>query len=435
MNELRPGMIVHAISRQSGKLVVKSTGKVRHQGVIKQMQACGVEELIVEVPSISVTRKPLRQKVEDKSAKALVSVANDAQHSSSEQVSADNDSPNDDFIELDDMPFEEQSQQTPAPVATAKRATPSAKQKASSSYEQAEQLVIECKKLHKQISVDLKKGMELDFSPAKTLVSDMYHQLLDKPEALLCLSMIRNEGEYISNHAMHTSILLCVFAQHLGMSQNDCQRLALLGYCFDIGMVKVPSSIINKQGKPTADEQAIIEKHVAHSLELLEPLALDKELRLAIEQHHERLDGSGYPNGLKGEQIHKFSRMLAIVDCYEAMTTNRPFQRKSSPAAALKLITNKDFGYDLKLALQFVRCIGVYPVGSLVILSNQHIAMVTQNHKGKALKPVVKSFYSISSTKYVQPKEINLADDNVGLTIVQPTLPEHYQIDMEKVEL
>ncbi|WP_371194688.1 HD-GYP domain-containing protein [Glaciecola sp. SC05] len=430
VQDLKLGMIVHSIAQQSGRLMVKSKGKIRHKGVIDQLIACGVSTVVVEMP------KPLPSsnrafKLPSKTKPVLPAIAPELPEIDDFiglQAANDDSIVGSTVVSLDTIHIEETTDDFP-PVALDK-AVSSSKQ-----LEAAEQLVIDCKNLHQRLRIDIENEVKIDLSAAKSLVSEMHHGLMHNPDALLCLSMIRNEGEYLSNHAMHVAILLCHFARYLGMSETDCKRLALLGYFFDIGMVRVPKEILNSQEKPSVEEQMIIQAHVKYSIDILEPLNIDNELLLAIEQHHERLDGNGYPNQLQGEDIHKFSRMLAIVDCYDAMTTNRPFQKKTSPASALKLIANKDYGYDLKLALQFIRCMGVYPVGSLVILNNKHIAIVTKVKQNDALKPKVKMFYSISHGEYVEPKTIDLSVKGCKFQIVKPTLPEHYRLDMDRVPI
>nr|WP_136250774.1 HD domain-containing phosphohydrolase [Ningiella ruwaisensis] len=420
VEKLKPGMVIHSIAVQSGKLVVKKKGRVRHLNIIDQLIASGVESVVIEhkVANPKTSAKPASPPKLPKKADVA---------SKSEQIK---ESEIKEQLETIDLHDEFESEEV---LAFPKLSTPT-----PSSFEDeldiAEGLVIECKKLHKKLALNIEKGLKIDVSESKKLVSELQLSLMRNPDALLCLSMIRNEGQYLSNHAMHTSILMCHFAQHLGFSEVDCQRLGLLGYFFDIGMLKVPKHILNKQGRPTEEEHKLIQAHVWHSLELLEPLKLDNEIKLAIEQHHERLDGSGYPHQLIAEDIHKFSRMLAIVDCYDAMTTNRPHQKKSTPASALKMISNKEFGYDTKLAMQFIRCMGVYPVGSLVVLSNNHIAVVIKTNRKDALKPKVRQFYNISGNEYVDTVDINLAD-GIEISIQKPTLAEIYQIDISRAGL
>lgn len=426
VQDLKLGMVVHSIAQQSGRLMVKSKGKIRHKRVIDQLIACGVSAVVIEVPATPENSQSKAAKVKEK--KPSKPLFKPLEKSPFTALDAANDA---DIKRMTPSTFDTTSVEESTidfPAVSTDPENSSAKQ-----LESAEQLVIDCKQLHQRLKIDIENEVRIDLSQAKMLVSEMHHSLMNNPDALLCLSMIRNEGEYLSNHAMHVAILLCHFANYLGMSENDCKRLALLGYFFDIGMVRVPKDILNKQERPTVEEQIIIQAHVQYSLNLLEPLNIDSELLLAVEQHHERLDGSGYPNQLEGEDIHKYSRMLAIVDCYDAMTTNRPFQKKASPATALKLIANKEYGYDLKLALQFIRCMGVYPVGSLVILNNKHVAMVTKVKQNNPHKPQIKMFYSISHSEYIEPKTIDLASENCKLTIVKPTLPEHYRLDMDRV--
>lgn len=433
INELKPGMVLCAIVKQRGRLEVKAKGKVRDQSVIEQLIASGVDSVLIETnkpieapPSqpvekkVTSTPKPAPTKVaEPKSLKPPIGEASFEDTSSGDIFDL-----TDGFDDMYDMPIETSAEEfTDKPAATS----------FADEAVMAEQLIIECKSLHINAAHNIERKADIDLSSAQKLVDELHKSLIRNPDSLLCLSMIRNEGEYVTNHAMHVSILLCHFARYLEMPEKDCQRMALLGYFFDIGMLKVPREILYKQGSTTADEQKIIQSHVQHSLDLLAPLALDNDIMLAIEQHHERLDGSGYPKGLKGEDIHVYSRMLAIVDCYEAVTTNRPFQKKCSPAAALKIITHKDYGYDLKLALKFIRCIGVYPVGSLVILSNKRIAIVIRNNEESAHKPVVMAFYSITHNEYIENQEIDLSAKTNTLRIEQPTLPEHYRLDMNKV--
>lgn len=431
VQDLQLGMVVHSIAQQTGRLTVKNKGKIRHKGIIDQLIACGVASVVVELPKTlsmpdknpKVAKNPPSKKRNLTTKKALtmpgytdLQAANDPDQSQGMMVS------------LDAFDLEETTDDFP-PVS------PNTSANSSKQIETAEKLVIDCKNLHQRLRIDIENEVKIDLGLAKTLVSEMHHGLMHNPDALLCLSMIRNEGEYLSNHAMHVAILLCHFGHYLGMSETDCKRLALLGYFFDIGMVRVPKEILTSQERPTVEEQMIIQAHIQYSLDILEPLNIDNELLLAIEQHHERLDGSGYPNRLQGEDIHKFARMLAIVDCYDAMTTNRPFQKKTSPASALKLISNKEYGYDLKLTLQFIRCMGVYPIGSLVILNNKHIAIVTKVTSSASLTPKVKMFYSISHGEYVKPKDIDLAAKGCKFKIVKPTLPEHYRLDMDRVQL
>jgi HD-GYP domain-containing protein (c-di-GMP phosphodiesterase class II) len=420
-------MVLCAIVEQTGRLEVKNKGKIRHEGIISQLIASGVSTVTIETQDDMLVPEPVQEKPQEiKAPPPPRPKPPPLPKLRLEDILEPEDEPETvdatDMIDLSD-------------AIDLSDDTVSEKHLVSENeeVEAAEQLIIECKKTHHDIVDKLQKNVPIDVSSTRALVNDVHDNLVRNPDALLCLSMIRNEGQYVTNHAMHVAILLCHFARFLGMTEEECQRMALIGYFFDIGMLKVPKDILYKQGRPTLEEQELIQSHVQHSLDLLAPLNLGQDVMLAIEQHHERLDGSGYPKGLKGEDIHIYSRMLAIVDCYEAMTTNRPFQKKSSPAAALKLISDTRYGYDQKLALKFIRCMGVYPIGSLVILSNQRIGMVIKHNSKSALTPTVKVFYSISSNEYIEQTDIDLSSPSCKLKIEQPTLPEHYRLDLKQL--
>ncbi|MFC3121482.1 HD-GYP domain-containing protein [Agaribacter flavus] len=403
IDELKPGMMVHKIGQQTGNLTVKSRGRIKHPVVINQLIACGVQTVVIErtkqvtqqtIEALNKRRSTLQDSVKNKSATHIAPLKSASNTHNSVLV----------------------------PRST------------SEEFQYAEHLVIESKELYKIQALRAEKGLSIDISEALALVNEVYDSLLRNPNALLCVSMLRTQGEYFANHATHVAILLCFFAQQLGMSERDCKRLAIVGYIFDIGMAKIPANIVRKLDKLTVDEQAVIQSHVEHSLDLSAGLKLDNEQRLAIEQHHERLDGTGYPYGLEGEEIHKHARMLAIVDCYDAITSNRPFQKAKSPASALKVICNRDFGYDQKLAIKFVRSIGIYPVGSLVALSNKKIALVTELNTEKPLKPKVKILFSTASMQKVEPSLIDLNDEGQDVTILKPVIAEHYGIKQYEID-
>jgi len=386
VGDIRLGMLVHAIAEQVGKLSVINKGKVKHLTIIEKLIASGVKSVIVEnFPLINEQRKRIKSK----------KLASNTRSSSI----------SDDISEL----------------------------------AEASLLLKRSEKMYAKYTESVQKDLVVDFSATKPLVSAVYQNLAKNPDALLCMSMIMHSSDYLANHSIHVATLICYFAQKLNMSKTECEQLTLVGYLFDIGMVKTPSTIRNKVGPLDDQEKAEIHRHVQHSLDILEPLKLDPQCLLAIEQHHERLDGSGYPNAYSGSKIHKFSRILAIIDCYDALTTLRIHKMPLSPAAAMKVLSNPDYGYDQKLVLQFIRCIGIYPVGSLVILSDKSIALVTKTHKESPTAPEVKVFYSLLGNHFVPPTFINLAEVDLNqeigkrLRVIKPVLASQYGFNMEQI--
>lgn len=396
IGDLRLGMFVHAIAEQMGKMSVKSKGKVKHLHTIGKLRASGIKTLIVENSSTvneDASSAPHQQRVDSPSN----TLAKDICSRKVERNKAE-------LVE-------------------------------------ASLLLTKSENIYASFAKKVQRDAIIDFSETKVLVSTVYENLAKNPDALLCMSMIMQSSDYLANHSIHVATLLCYFAQKLDMSKTDCEQLALAGYLFDIGMVRVPEKIRNKKGQLDELEQFEIQRHVNHSLDILAPLNLNRECLLAIEQHHERLDGSGYPHAYSGSKIHKFSRMLAIIDCYDALTTLRKHQQPLLPAAAMKVLSNPEHGYDQKLVLQFVRCMGIYPVGSLVMLSNKQIALVTRTNKEVPNAPEVKIFYCAVESNFVSPTFVNLAEakHNDGaeksLRVIKPVLASRYGLSMKQIVL
>ncbi|MGB3724756.1 MAG: HD domain-containing phosphohydrolase [Glaciecola sp.] len=404
VDQLELGMVVHGIAEQNGKLVVKSKGTVKHLAIINQLQSNGVISVFVE-------RHDEAKRASNES------------HANTRQVTPLN----------TNSPLQKLKQQKQ------KRAKQKASQQNrvpktfSLELEQAAALINKSHAIHKQYTQNIKKGLNIELDDARNIMCEVYDSLARNPNALLCLSLIMNHNDYLAKHAVHVAILMCYMAQRMDMSEADCERLGLLGYFFDIGMTKVPAHILSKAIALSQDEKVLVKSHVNDSLNMVKPLKLDSEILLAIEQHHERLDGSGYPNGYSGSKISKFSRMLAIADTYDALTSDRAFQQAKSPTAAMKILNTADNGYDQKLVLQFVRYLGVYPVGSLVMLSNKRIALVIENNLQKPSEPTVKVFYSAIGGHYLAPKVLNLTQYSEQIKVQKPVLASQYNLDLEKV--
>lgn len=393
VNKLELGMMVHAIGEQAGKLAVKKKGKVSHLNLIDQLSSHGVVSVIIEKVSLpqSTMLKKLNKQKQSLHARKL----------------------------RRDMPV--QTLLKTATVTDIEIELPFASRLIKQSY-----------KIHKKFTDNIKRDYALELKPINTLVLDIYESLSRNPAALLSLSRIMNSNDYLADHSIHAAVLLCFFAKQLGMSTADCKRLALLGYLFDVGMAKIPKDILNKKSTLTDAEEKIMQKHVSYSLDLLAPLHLDNDISLAIEQHHERLVDTGYPNGFSGSKIHKFSRMLAIVDCYDALTSEQAHQAAHSPASALKHLSEPENGYDPKLVIKFIRALGIYPVGSLVLLSNKRIGIVTKNNAGQPNAPVVNVFYSISAGQYLNPQIVNLTASHNELKVIKPIIARHYTLNVDK---
>lgn len=415
LKDIKIGMMIHQIGEQEGRLVVKSKGRLKHKSVIEQLSINGVKSLIVELTKEHI--EPNKEVTELSKPSEQAQAAYDLFPDEADENGT-----------IDKSPIN--SQNKLSDTTQPKEMAESGDLKIE--LEQAQVLIKRGFAIHKGYEADATIGLNLDFSTAQRMVTEVHASLERNPNALLCMSTILQSHSYLSEHASRVSILLCYFAQSLGLPKTDCERLGLLGYLFDIGMVKVPKTLVDKKGPLTKNERETVDQHVQHSLELLAPLNLDSEMQLAIEQHHERLHGKGYPNRFAGAKIQKYSRLLAIVDCYTSLTSERPYREALCPSAALRILSDQENGYDQKLVMKFIRCLGIYPVGSLVALSNNRIALVTQLNKSKPTMPEVNVFYSLTGKHYLPAQQIKLATQT-SLKISKAVRAKDYQLDLDKV--
>jgi len=223
----------------------------------------------------------------------------------------------------------------------------------------------------------------------------------------------------------------------MDMSAEDLGRAGVRGTVHDIGKRKGPDDILNSPKKLSDDEFRAMKDHVTQSKLILDQTAGVSLASIQVAyQHHERHDGTGYPNGLKGEGISKLGKMAAIVDVYDAITADRCYH-KGLPAheALRKLFEWSKFHFDPVLVHHFVRAVGIYPVGTLVMLESGRIGLVMEQADGNLLQPVVRVFFDSRGKLYVTPREVDLAkpEGHGGADkIVSSEVPEKWGIDVSK---
>jgi HD-GYP domain-containing protein (c-di-GMP phosphodiesterase class II) len=193
---------------------------------------------------------------------------------------------------------------------------------------------------------------------------------------------------------------MVMFGRSLEIDKATLQHLGVGALLMDIGMVKLPLLLTQKVDSLTAQETERMQRHVEIGLKLLEPIeGIDAVTLTVVKQHHERLDGTGYPDGLSGDQISQYGRMIAIVDTYDSLTTTRPYREAHKPAEALKKMQDEAMGLDQELVNKFIGCIGANPIGSLVKLASGRLAMVMRLNHLQPLSPVVMIFYDLTTKK------------------------------------
>jgi putative nucleotidyltransferase with HDIG domain len=380
IKDLKPGMFVHQILEQKGQLSVKSQGRVTSQAIADALKKKGVLTLVIDTD------------------KAF-------------SVSSGEPEPNKE-----------------APVSK-KVAEKAPKASLESELTRATKLHVQGKRIQKQLLNSVKKAQPFDSSIPKEFSAKLVSSVDRNPDALLCLTKIREKDDYLLEHSLNVAILLANFGRHLGMSESEVQDLSYSGFLHDLGKIQIPDEILHKPGRLTDDEMDIMKGHVKHGVDYLNETDLDKTLIRTISEHHERLDGLGYPMGTKGENISREGRMLAIADMYDALTADRVYKSGMSSQKAFSiLLSDAPSRLDLPLVQQFIKCMGIYPVGSLVLLSNERLAMVIEQ-TDSPLAPKVKVFYSVRNAHFLEPKDIDLASEK-NVKVSKAAIASDYKIDV-----
>ena len=284
---------------------------------------------------------------------------------------------------------------------------------------------------------DVRLGNQVQVERMEPLVEKMTASILRNSGALLSLTRIKRKDEYTFQHSVSVAALLIAFCRGIGLDAETLRQAGIGGMVHDVGKMQTPDQILNKPGKLTDEEFGIMRHHVVASREILEitpnisPTALD-----VAAQHHERYDGSGYPQRLQGEAISRIGQMAAIIDVYDAITSDRVYHKGMAPTDALrKLFEWSKFHFNPELVQAFAKVVGIYPVGALVCLESGRLAVVVEQREASMLQPLVRVMFDARRNHYLKPEDVDLSSTmgkGGGDRIVGHELPEKWQIDPMK---
>ena len=275
----------------------------------------------------------------------------------------------------------------------------------------ARRLHAEANKVVRQVLDDIRFGQKFQVDRVESLIDNMMESVFRNQNALLPLARLKKLDDYTFEHSVGVSALLIVFGRVMKLPKETIKELALGGLLHDIGKIQIPDSILDKPGKLTDDEYLLIQSHVSAGTKLLENApGISDVVRKVVGEHHERIDGSGYPNRLVGKQISLYGQMAAIVDVYDAITSEKVYNHGMPATQALKkLLEWSKHHFDPQLVQAFIRAVGIYPTGSLVRLESNRMGVVIEQNDGKLLEPVVRVFYHAGQQHYVPPEIVDLA--------------------------
>lgn len=259
---------------------------------------------------------------------------------------------------------------------------------------------------------EARMGRAVDAAQAMPLVEEIASSVMRNPGALIGLARLKTADDYTYMHSVAVCALMIALARQLGLDDDTTREAGLAGLLHDIGKMAVDSAILNKPGKLSEAEFSAVKEHPSAGYRLLldargvGPIPLDVCLH-----HHEKLDGTGYPERLAGDAVSLYARMGAVCDVYDAITSDRPYKQGWCPAESLRRMAEWSAGHFDEHVLQcFVKSVGIYPVGTLVRLTSGRLGVVVEQQPTRSLlTPKVRVFYSTRSMSYLPPELLDLA--------------------------
>ncbi|MFT5451149.1 MAG: HD-GYP domain-containing protein (c-di-GMP phosphodiesterase class II) [Enterobacterales bacterium] len=286
---------------------------------------------------------------------------------------------------------------------------------------------------------DILLGNAINEKELKKNIADTVESVVRNPDAMMWLTRLKEKDGHASMHSVNCCILSVTFGRFLGLPKEELAKLAISALMHDIGKLQIPTEVLNKPGKLNEHEFKQVCFHPTSSRNLL--MSAGNYFLPAVDiayTHHERLDGSGYPRGLTASSISPFSRMLAIIDTYEAMSTEQVYREELSPFETLKFLNaNRKTKFDEQLVKLFIKMIGVFPIGSIIELTTGQVGIVITSNRDDNLRP--KILIMLDQNKAVSKREIlNLARSNVDLLgrpikIARTLRKGDYGIDLEQL--
>ena len=243
----------------------------------------------------------------------------------------------------------------------------------------------------KEVLDNIYSGKDLGNKDIIKAVETVKSTVKDSFDVLKCLDSIKDADEYTYAHCVNVSILSMTIAKWLGLPENQVDEIAKAGLIHDIGKTKISQDILNKQGALNSYEYGEVKKHPTYSYRLIENMdGMTKDIKMAVLMHHERVDGTGYPTGAQGDQIHKYAKILAIADVYDAMTSNKAYRQKKSVFIALKELQNTMYNkLDRVILNKFIERMISHYIGDYVVLSTGETGQLVHINPRDLLRPIV----------------------------------------------
>jgi HD-GYP domain-containing protein (c-di-GMP phosphodiesterase class II) len=283
---------------------------------------------------------------------------------------------------------------------------------ADDSRGRAHRVYCESLRMIMDVMTELRAGRIPSTPAAVAVVDSMRDLILDDPNALMGMAMLKSYDDYTYNHSVNVTIFCLALGQQLELVPAELRAFGIAGLLHDVGMVRTNETIIRKPGLLNADEMRLIKLHPELGAEILESMqGMDPAAHAMVLQHHIRFDRTGYPERLATEEIHPLANALALADCYDAITSTRPYRRSRDPSEAVRIIQScAGSAYQPELVEQFIRMLGTYPVGETVRLATGEIAVVIALNPLDAISPTVALVMDPDGVPLAETARVDLAE-------------------------
>lgn len=392
IDELEVGMMVKNIMLKDSDTKVKNQGRVNSLHTIEQLKKQGVAKVIIECDQGDIAETETANTEEDSSKNNILADTDDSKNNKKSTVGV---SLKKEFSRSCDI------------------------------YDEATEKV-------KDIFLQAESGKNLTPEALTILAGEITESVQRNEYAITILTRIRHRSKYHWEHSINCAVLICGFGLYLGFNKDTVTQMTLGALLHDIGIAKVSKVILEKPGKLSNNEMSVVRKHVTWGYNMCKRDGLNNPIIIDMTvNHHERLDGSGYPRGITKDKITKLARITAIIDIYDAMTGDRPYKKSDLPIEALRYLMSKKEQFDQELVQSFIKYLGVHPVGTLVKLSNNRLAIVSEGNRVNPLKPIVKIVFNVKSNRLITPTDCDLNEEDIK--IEASVQPEEYDINVSRL--